>query len=269
MSISQLQYVDNLFLNNVSLGSNGQATSQGTIGNINISNNLISNLGIPNATWTIGCFPSTANIPNALVMAVSTNDPVTPILDTIVMTPSGGSGDGNGTIVSIAGDLSVEGRIISGSGASYNGKIDDDNIESGVNSADESYLSGIINNCLTSVDFTSRVCHVWVNVEAKNESGVNGLPFTIAQTPATTSALLQIFTNTPAIGQIPPPNSDDLSGYFQGVYFNTNTPANNTQVPFYWVWNGGQIYLYNFQNSALTVGENDNIQLQGYFTYLF
>jgi hypothetical protein len=116
------------------------------------------------------------------------------------------------------------------------------------------------------------VCHVWVNVEAKNESGANGLPFTIAQSPETTSALIQIETDAPAIGQIPPPNSDDLSGYFQGVYFNANTvpPTNyNTQVPFYWVWDNAQIYLYIFQNSALTVGPNDSVQFQGYFTYLF
>jgi hypothetical protein len=161
---------------------------------------------------------------------------------------------------------------VSNGNINYNGKIDDDNIESGVNSAEESYLSGITNNCLTSVDFTSRVCHVWVNVEAKNESGANGLPFTIAQSPETTSALIQIETDAPAIGQIPPPNSDDLSGYFQGVYFNANTvpPTNyNTQVPFYWVWDNAQIYLYIFQNSALTVGPNDSVQFQGYFTYLF
>jgi hypothetical protein len=158
---------------------------------------------------------------------------------------------------------------VSNGNTNYNGKIDDDNVESGVNSAEESYLLGITNNCLTSVDFTSRVCHVWVNVEAKNEAGEDGLPFTIAQSPVTTSALLQITTNTPAIGQIPPPNSDDLSGYFQGVYFNTDTPANNIPVPFYWVWNSGQIYIYIFQNSALTVGEDDDVQFQGYFTYLF
>jgi hypothetical protein len=165
----------------------------------------------------------------------------------------------------------AQGNIIdvSNGNTNYNGKIADDNVASGVNSAGEIYLSGITNNCLTSVDFTSRVCHVWVNVEAKNNSGANGLPITNLQSPATTLALLQISTNTPAIGQIPPPNSDDLSGYFQGVYFNTNTPANNTQVPFYWVWNDGQIYLYNFQNSALTVGADDDVQFQGYFTYLF
>jgi hypothetical protein len=157
---------------------------------------------------------------------------------------------------------------VSNGNTNYNGKIDDDNIESGNNGA-INCLSGIINNCITSVDFTSRVCHVWVNVEAKNESGENGLPNTNDTIPVTTDALLQITTNTPAIGQIPPPNSDDLSGYFQGVFFDINTPANNIQIPFYWIWDNGQIYIYIFQNSALTVGEDDDVQFQGYFTYLF
>jgi hypothetical protein len=164
----------------------------------------------------------------------------------------------------------AQGNIVdvSGGNTNYNGKIDDGNVISG-NNGSVNYLSGIINNCLTSVDFTSRVCHVWVNVGAKNNSGANGLSNTIEQSPATTLALIQIETDAPANGQIPPPNSDNLSGYFQGVYFNTDTPANNTQVPFYWVWNNAQIYIYIFQNSALTVGANDDIQFQGYFTYLF
>ena len=162
---------------------------------------------------------------------------------------------------------------VSNGNTNYNGKIDDGNVVSGNNGA-VNCLSGIINNCITSVDFTSRVCHVWVNVGGKNNSGANGLPSTNLQSPQTTSALIQIATDAPAIGQIPPPTSDDLSGYFQGVFFDIDTPDNSIPVPFYWVWDNSQIYLYIFQKSPpppppLTVGANDSVQFQGYFTYLF
>jgi hypothetical protein len=232
MSISQLQYVDNLFLNNVSLGSNAQATSQGTFANLSMSNDIIPSLsGVPYATWNIGVASATdQNIPNGLSISVVTNSPVSPLADALVLLPTGGGEDGNGTITLIGGDLSVNGdltlqNLASASSLSTdaNGKIIASNVSSAYswNLGNAIFQDGTFNDSTPTsqsyavIDPNSRIVSIFLNVALTLVGSYTN------QFPLLTIDMNTAWTPT-ATGTLPPPSAS----------FQLLLPANNTITTF-------------------------------------
>jgi hypothetical protein len=285
MSIAQLAYTPEIVLQNASFQSS-QPQSNGTYSNISQSNDAIAGLGIPNATWVQGVGQSNdPNISNSLFFSCALNNPVTPNVGVMGLLSTGGGQTGNGSSVGILGDLSVNGdiitsinnatslatnqngQIIAGPPPGYNGKMDSNILSSG-NSGTVNYLGISTNNSLISTDLTNRICHVWLDVVAK--SNTNNFPATTSQAPPGTNAILQISIPSPVgAGQLQPPDANITSGIFTAQIFNNSNTSNTTQFSMYWDFTPSVIYLYIFQNSQLTVSNGDDVEIKGYFNYLF
>jgi hypothetical protein len=258
MSIASIGLINNLNLNNINLGINGQESSQGTFANLSFSNDQIpSQPGVPYATWNMGVLSGTdPDLPNALAISVTTNSPVSPTFDTIVMIPTGGSSDGNGTITLTGGDLSVAGDAIlqnlasaSSLSTDANGKIIAGNVSSAYswNLGNAIFQDGTFNDSTPTsqsyavIDPNSRIVSIFLNVA-----------LTLVGSYTNQFPLLTIDMNTAwtpsATGTLPPP-----SALFQSLL-----PANNTITTF------SGINLTNFSTNPISVLA-DNFYMSAYF----
>jgi hypothetical protein len=232
MSIASIGLINNLNLNNVSLGSNAQASSQGTFANLSFSNDQIPSLsGVPYATWNVGVASGTdQNIPNGISISVTTNDPVSPLADALVLLPSGGGEDGNGTIVLTGGDLSINGDIslqnlasASSLSTDANGKIIAGNLSSAYswNLGNAIFQDGTFNDSTPTsqsyavIDPNSRIVTIFLNV------GLTLVGNYTNQFPLLTIDMNTAWTPT-ATGTLPPPSAS----------FQLLLPANNTITTF-------------------------------------
>jgi hypothetical protein len=251
--------LNNINLNNINLGINGQA-SGGTFANLSMNNDQIPSLsGIPYDTWNFGFASGTdPNIPNALLMSVTTNDPVIPRVDTIVMTPSGGGTNGNGSFVLTGGDLSVggdailqnlvsatslatdaNGKIIAGSGGSsayswnLGNAIFTDNTFGDTTPTSQSYAV---------IDSDSRIVTIFLNVALTSVGSYTN------QTPRFNIDTNVSWTPT-ATGTIPPPTA----------LFQSLLPVNNTITTF------AGINLTNISTTPNFTPLCDNFYMSAYF----
>lgn len=168
----------------------------------------------------------------------------------------------------------AQGNIVdvSGGNQNYNGKCANDTIISGQIQSGGDYINDFVDNSLISVDYNSRVCHVWLNITGKME--LAGFPPSVASlTPDTTQSGCVVIApnNTQGSEQPPFPNTDIQEGYFQGSYVDTSATTNNSPLTFYWNLNQAtnliNIYIYN--STTPVANANDDIQIFGYFAYLF
>lgn len=276
----------------------------GTYSNISQSNDAIAGLGIPNATWVQGVGASTdPNIPNALTFSCNLNNPVSPTVDALILLPTGGGSNGDGSISAIAGDLSVSGdailqnltsatslatdangKIIAGGGPSpnnnYSGKTNAGVITSGQDDEDPQadYFTGPTDSSLISVDFTSRVCTVQLNFSGKFGSSKN-IPNNNQINPDNLQDLDVVYSivniatsgQTPTDGEIPEPSNDLTYGVFTGAYYDINALQNNQSITLFW-WFDSTANLIRIainSNNGLVGSVNDSIIVNGTFSFIF
>ena len=294
MSIACLGLLSSINAQGINLESPG-AQLGGTYSNISQSNDAIEGLGIPNATWVQGVAPSTdPGIPNAFVVSVATNSPVSPTVDTIVMIPTGGGSNGNGTITLTGGDLSVggdavlqnivsatslatdaNGKIIAGApvNPNYQGKLASGTIQSGLLTTTPAnpYFGDITDQSLMSIDYQSRVCTVQIFFNAKTTG--TPIPVQLTLNPAQSGGVfgLEVFPQ-PSAGQLPFPSPDGATqNVFQGFYVNEQNQANNVPILFNWVYNQpfGQIFINLATATPISPNSGDTIFFIGTLSYIF
>jgi hypothetical protein len=197
MSIAQLAYSPQITLQNASFESS-TPTSNGTYSNINQSNDLIPGLsGVPNATFTTGIGASDdPDIPNSMLISCALNNPVTPSIPILQLSPTGGSGAGSGAICAIAGDALIAGTLtmpdLAGTGSftavgvDSNGLFKTNTTQGYVGKTNGSLaVSGIFQNITDNswinYNLSSGVCQIYFNINGKvsASSGTNNNLFAI------------------------------------------------------------------------------------------
>ena len=273
MSIAQLAYVPQIVLNNVSLESS-TPQSNGTYSNISQSNDLIPNIGVPNATFTSGIGASTdPDIPNSMLISCALNNPVTPSIGILQLSPTGGSDVGNGSNVACAGDYIIGGQLLvpglAGSGfftavgvdsnglfktnttIDYKGKTNG-SIISAPFDADNAILSGVVDESYAVIQNSAGLATIFINVTGKLNFGVSGAGGTILQ--------IQCIGGPVPLPEINP----DYVGEDNNVILCQGNLVVNTvgsAVPYYIQQDGSQFINIHF-NSAQNLAANDNLVIQ-------
>jgi hypothetical protein len=194
MSIAQLQYIDTITLQNISVESSN-VNANGTYSNVNQSNDIIAGVGVPNAVWTTGVGASNdQDLGNGLVFSCQLNDPVSPQIPALILLGTSGSQVGNGSVVEVAGDLFVGGNIVNGNsnGGKSGGEIE----------AYDSFFNDFVDNSYYIQDATNNVITIWLNVSGK-----------VANTQSASGTGIIAIPNNPNDNvYYPPVNSDYVNG---------------------------------------------------------
>jgi hypothetical protein len=278
MSIAQLPYIQNVSMNDVSLGSNGQVDPTGSVSNIYMSNDFIpSQPGVPYATWQTGVVNGTdPNLPSALACEVSTNSPtVSPNILGYAILPTGGSPIGSGSIFEVGGDLVCNGTVeipdLAGSGSftpigvDSNGKIVDGSTQGFAGKTSPSIVVG-------SGIFKVITDDSWINYNLAN--GISTIYLNLnGKVNATTGFNQNLFaiqnSGTPAIPQINAnyvdgaPTSNFITMY--GYLNNSTNPANSIAGLAYLIQGTSAITVY--MAPSINFSNDDQIQFIGTVSY--
>jgi hypothetical protein len=250
----------------------------GTYSNISQSNDLIPNIGVPSATFTSGIGSSTdPNIANSMLISCVLNNPVSPSIGILQLSPTGGSDVGNGSNVACAGDYIIGGQLLvpglAGTGSFTPVGVDSNGLfktgttqgfagktSGSIVTGGDSIFQSITDESWMNYNLANGICNIYFNLSGKVNatSGANNALFAIQNTSGTVP--IPEITADYVQGN-PTANFITMYGYLNNGSF----PANSVAGLCYLEQGTSAIIVY--MSPTITFSADDDVQFIGNVSY--